>query len=570
MGPIPPGVVKDLIGTVVIASTGGPFTSAGICVVRLEQDGDTDDGKYWDADDDTWQAAPVTWPVSAHGEVGQHLYQLPAVATAGRVGARIAVTFTDTLTEGSMTTLAGTREYLVSTVVEEVSDIAATVGAGGSLNQIADSVTVTTGTPTGSVGDTAAQDNTYHQVAISGGVIDVYYEFALPGYGFPQSVLHNGRLDRSGSSGPGLDMYAWNWDGAAWDTIGVDVIQSVNNSDSADDATHVRSLLVDHVGTGADLGKVRIRFEQSGFTSSEELFTDQILLNYAVVSRSVGYSQGAIWLDTVDGFAGTEPFVNGTADNPVDTLADAISLSAAPPAGVGLKRFRMGPNSSIVLTGTTPPLIFIGSHWDLDLNGETIDASTFIGADVIGTGVALSTRPHFEHCEIHAATLPPCHVDRCSFTDTVTLGAAGMYHGDQCSSDVAGVGAPTLDFGGVGVKSVSMRHHSGGWTIENMKAGDDLSLEGFGQFVIAASCTGGTIAHRGHWRITDNAGGVVTLIDDSLGDGLALILERLALGPVGAQFVADGVSDPRTITLDSGAVIEIAVVAGVATYTRTA
>jgi len=444
--PIEPGLAKDLVNTVVTSADGSPFTAAGICVVRLEQDGDTDDGKYWDTNaGGSWQAAPVTWPVSAHGEAGQHLYQLPAAATIARVGARIAVTFTDTVTEASMTTLCGTKEYLVSTVIADVTEIAATIGAGGSLNQIADSVTVTTGTPTGSVGDTAAQDNIYHQVAHAAGVIDVYYEFALPGDGLPQSVLHNGRLDRSGSAGPAIDIYAWNWDGAAWDLIGVGVIESVNNSDSSDDATHVRSLLVAHVGTGGDLGKVRIRFEQSGFSSSEELYTDQILLNYSVVSRTIGYAQGAIWLDTVDGFAGTEPFVNGTADNPVDSLADAISLSAAPPAGVGLKRFRMGPNSSITLTGTTPPQLYVGTHWDLDLNGETIDASTFFGANVNGIGVALATRPHFENCEIEVTTLPPCHLDRCAFLGTLTLGSAGSYHSDQGSSDVAGVSAPTLE-----------------------------------------------------------------------------------------------------------------------------
>lgn len=109
-GPIPAGVVKDLINTVVLAADGTPFTSAALCVIRLEQDGDTDDGKYWDGD--SWETAADP-PASAHQEAGQHFYQLPAAATTSRDGARLAVTFTDTITEGSMTTLCGTKEYLV-------------------------------------------------------------------------------------------------------------------------------------------------------------------------------------------------------------------------------------------------------------------------------------------------------------------------------------------------------------------------------------------------------------------------------------------------------------------------
>lgn len=123
-GPITAGVVKDLINTVVLAADGTPFTSAALCVIRLEQDGDGDDGLYWDSNDDTWQAAPVAFPVSAHTEAGQHLFQLPAAATSGRDGARIVVTFTDTVTEGSMTTLCGTKEYLVEELWATAANVA--------------------------------------------------------------------------------------------------------------------------------------------------------------------------------------------------------------------------------------------------------------------------------------------------------------------------------------------------------------------------------------------------------------------------------------------------------------
>jgi len=42
-----------------------------------------------------------------------------------------------------------------------------------------------------------------------------------------------------------------------------------------------------------------------------------------------------------------------------------------------------------------------------------------------------------------------------------------------------------------------------------------MSLEGTGQLVINANCSGGTIAIRGNFTVTDNAGGAVTLSDDA-------------------------------------------------------
>jgi len=44
---------------------------------------------------------------------------------------------------------------------------------------------------------------------------------------------------------------------------------------------------------------------------------------------------------------------------------------------------------------------------------------------------------------------------------------------------------------------------------------DKMSLEGNGQLVLNANCSGGTIAIRGNFTVTDNAGGAVTLSDDA-------------------------------------------------------
>ena len=117
-----------------------------------------------------------------------------------------------------------------------------------------------------------------------------------------------------------------------------------------------------------------------------------------------------------------------------------------------------------------------------------------------------------------ACTLPPCRLHSCGINDDLTLSGAGDYHFDQCYSDVAGTATPSVDFGGaVGSTNLNMRHYSGGIEIENMGgAGTDvMSLEGFGQLVINANCSGGTVSIRGTFTVTDNAAGAVALTDDA-------------------------------------------------------
>jgi hypothetical protein len=398
-------------------------------------------------------------------------------------------------------------QFEVNDLEGQISRIAVT---GAAINQVAASVVVTTGTPSGTLENTFAQDNAYHQVAEAAGEIDVYYEFELPADGVPTGTTFNGRLDRIGGASSVILVQAWNWVTLQWDGVGT--LFSVNNSTVLDDETTAFALLTGHVGTGLNLGLVRVRFTQTGFTRSEELFTDQIFVSYAVVFRSVGYAQGKIWIDTINGSPGTTPFFNGVADNPVDSLADATALAVA----LGIRRFAIAPSSVIALAQAYDEYTFAGVHWFLDLGGQSIDEAAFAGAEVNGIGVAVGL-PHFFDCDVQVASLPSCHLHKSILAGTLTLVTAGFYHLDACSSGVAGVATPTIDFGvAVGATDLNMRHYSGGVTLENMKPGDTMSLEGWGQIILAASCTGGTITLRGHFDITDNSGGAVTLVKTTL------------------------------------------------------
>lgn len=396
---------------------------------------------------------------------------------------------------------------------------------GAALNTSASSAVITIGSQVGTYTNTAALDGIYHQLNDTAGTLDAYYEFQVGADGVPVTALFTGYLTGLNDS---LKIYGWDWVGSAWIQIGSIAGQALSNN-----VVIPLNLYTSMVGTsGADVGKVRIRFQNTGLTTAS-LFVDQIFVSYAVVRRTVGYSNGAIWIDTNNGSPGTTDFINGTADNPVDNLADATTLSAS----LGIKRFRVAPGSSLTLGQAYDDFEFCGSYWDLDFNGQSISNAVFEGAHVTGTATAAAGDPHFEDCFFNTVTLPASHLHNCGLGGDLTLADAGTYSLDQCFSDVAGTATPSVDFGAaVADTNLNMRHYSGGIEIRNMgQAGTDLmSLEGNGQLVLAASCTGGTIAIRGTFTVTDNAGGAVTLSDNARYD-VQQIRNSMKLAPsVGA------------------------------------
>lgn len=220
------------------------------------------------------------------------------------------------------------------------------------------------------------------------------------------------------------------------------------------------------------------------------------------------YEGGAIWIDTVNGAAGTTDYESGTVFNPVDTIADANILAAS----LGLSRFRVAPGSTITFAAAQQAQEFLGSGWTLALGGRDIANSLFVGATVsgIGTGVGMQS---FLHCEMGAVTLPAdTHLDECGISGTQTF-LAGDYFYDRCHSDVAGSGAPQFDFTvGALNTNLGIRNYSGGVDLRNMgQAGTDVaSIEGRGQVIVNVNCTGGTIVIRGAFELSDSGAATIT------------------------------------------------------------
>lgn len=217
-----------------------------------------------------------------------------------------------------------------------------------------------------------------------------------------------------------------------------------------------------------------------------------------------GYALGAIWIDTVGGTAGTTDFENGTVNNPVDTLADAITLSTS----LNITRFMVAAGSSITLASAATNYEFMGQNWTLAFGGQSIANAKINGATVSGTFTG--TTGILEDCIINAITGPGITMRRCFFNDiTMTADGAGDWFLNDCKSRVAGSGSPNFDFGAlVGNTGLSMRNYSGGIELENFgdTGTDTASIEGNGNIIINVNSgtANGTLVIRGNFDFTNN------------------------------------------------------------------
>jgi hypothetical protein len=227
------------------------------------------------------------------------------------------------------------------------------------------------------------------------------------------------------------------------------------------------------------------------------------------------YADGYVWVDTVNGVAGTTSYVNGTTHNPVNSIASARTIAN----NVGLKGFRIILGSVISLDQTYSGYRFFGRTWTLILNSQSCPNCYFEGAVVAGTALNTSTGVKFENCALAGITMPPFSASECVVVGPILPNAAGVWHVDSCYSGNAADGTPPIwDFGTTAAQDndLVLNHYSGGIQLNNLgNAGTDTAaINGRGRLDIDASCVNNMVMRvRGLFNITNN--GTVTLIDDA-------------------------------------------------------
>lgn len=354
------------------------------------------------------------------------------------------------------------------------------------------------GTPTGTFTNTEAEDGTYHVIAHATNDIDWIYGFDIGGSRTAVSVAFRGFLN---SGNDAMLLQAFDFVGTDWETVA-----NIPGQNGSVNITLEPDLLLKHTGTGADLGKVFLRFEADGAMTSPSLNVDLLHVLATNIGTSVGYANGQLWLDTNNGTAGVEAFVNGVADNASLTLADTLTLSSS----VGLTDIHLVNGSSITLTANSDNFSYFGDNWTLALGGQSVVGAYFQGAMVSGVGTS-ATEVHYEGCDIATMSVQIGHYDFCGFSGTVTHTLAGDYNYHNCYSKVPGAAAPTFTKTAGQVVTAQWRNWSGGITLSGLQASDVITVSGqLG--TVTLNGADATVEIRGSYRnLVNNLTGAPTV-----------------------------------------------------------
>lgn len=395
-----------------------------------------------------------------------------------------------------------TQDALYTTLIGVDNQLGNIASGSSAISTVAESYTLTLGVQSsGTLSDTETKDGVFHQHTDSAGAMDLYYQFDVGGNGVGVEVDIFGYLN---SNNDALTVYAYDWSSASWDVIG-----TLSGQNGTTPIEIKYSIQTKHTGTGPDLGKIRIRFYAATGLTSATLNIDRIVLEYTVITQSVGYSGGNVWVDTNDGTTGITSYVNGVADNPVNNLADAITIAS----NVGLSQFYMSPDSSITFTQSHSGEVWHGIGWACNLGGQDLSKTHITHAKVSGSCTSPSGEIHLHNCHIESIGVGgDTHISSSKLDGTTTLSAPGNYILEDCKSEVAGSSTPIIDMGvAIGASELSIRNWSGGLSLLNVEAGDNVSIDGQGGN-ITINGTGGEVHVRGIFEdVIDNSGGAVTI-----------------------------------------------------------
>jgi hypothetical protein len=266
------------------------------------------------------------------------------------------------------------------------------------------------------------------------------------------------------------------------------------------------------------------------------------------VQDNQAYDDGAIWIDTVNGTAGTTLYENGTSGLPVSTITDALTLATA----ANVKHLHVVNGSTITLAQTMDNYEITGDEWGLALGSQSCNSLSVHNAHLNGVGVSgiFSGNAHMLHSTIGAITGPNARMGWCALTGTVTSNGTGTWviHSSW------GLSGAQFDFGVGAGQVVYITDWVGGpITIANMGAGDVLYFEGrSAALTIAASCTAGTVFLAGDIALTNSGSGqtinqssryeLTRIISDSVafdGADISTILTSIATAQADLDIITD-------------------------------
>ena len=221
-----------------------------------------------------------------------------------------------------------------------------------------------------------------------------------------------------------------------------------------------------------------------------------------------GYDGGYVWIDTVSGVAGTEAFENGTVNNPVDSLVDALTIAAS----INSKKLFFLPGSSETLAEDMVSFLLHGQGWSLACGGFDLSNSYLQGAFVSGASTSDTQNSNFKDCLMFMASVGSAVLTDCAIHTVLTATEAGNLTLNNCY-DAGGGGVPYIDFSVTGI-TVQLDRWAGDLEVRSMQATDSVKVVGNGVFIVHSGCTGGTAFLAGDFKVTDNASEAVAITFD--------------------------------------------------------
>ena len=241
----------------------------------------------------------------------------------------------------------------------------------------------------------------------------------------------------------------------------------------------------------------------------------RIQLDAAEIVQSGLYGDGAVWIDTTNGAAGTTAYVNGTQHNPCSTLASALTVAVA----VGLRKFKFANGSSVNLVSGYSAWEFVGpvNEGGLGLGVQILTDCIIKQASIGGNLAAGSDDNWFIDCVLGSLTLRgEAFFLNCQFrSDSSTeLSEADKYYSfASCSSvDVTDeYGYRVFTFGASNIHA-SFTNWNGNLELFSLASGDKVVVTGKGSLIVGGA--GGSVEVHGMWTIDDQSGGLVTITGD--------------------------------------------------------
>lgn len=221
----------------------------------------------------------------------------------------------------------------------------------------------------------------------------------------------------------------------------------------------------------------------------------------------------AVHINSTSTNTGTVIGIDGTFDNPVQTLAAAITIANA----LNIRRIVSDLSATLTLSQAFTDWEFIGGT--VQLNGQDVGLCKFFGPMIITGACGANTfGAYWYDLSFFSASNIVGEFYRCTFSGNVSLIGGGLgYQFVECRS-YDDDSFPTFNLAGdvFGIQyEIDFRNWKGRLAVANSTRSDNIiTIDGDGEIQVLATCDAGTLRPRGAVEVVDNSTGTFTVDDD--------------------------------------------------------